>query len=130
MIKTVLFAASVLAFGGAIDANASALYSQAWDASGNLYTSQNDTTPGGFGNFATTYDDFTLTGAGASLNEVDFVGGYFNPAAQGPISAFTLTLYGDNAGIPGGALAAGVFSGTGNETYLGSPGGFPTYSYH
>ncbi len=111
----------------ATSASANTLYSQAWDGVGNLDASQNDTT-GGFGNFATTYDDFTLSQA-ANVNGIEFVGGYFNPPAQSPISAFTLTFYADAGGAPGAAIATGFFSGTAGETSLGSPGGFPMFDY-
>ncbi len=36
------------------------IYCQAWDGTGDLYASQNDNV-NGFGNFATTYDTFTLS---------------------------------------------------------------------
>ena len=122
MFTKALLIGGALAIAGA--ANAGVLYSQSWDQSGNLYGSQNDV--GNFGNFAATYDDFTLSTA-ANLTEVDVVGGFFNPPTAGAISQFTLTLYADNGGVPGSAIASGIFGGTG--TYLGSQGGFPTYSY-
>ncbi len=115
MFKTAIIAAGLVAFAGA--ANAGVLYTQAYDGSANLYASQNDTTSGGFGNFATTYDDFTLSQT-SNLNGVDFVGGYFNPGSPGNITAFTLTFYNDAAGIPGGAIATGVFSGNGAESNI------------
>ena len=102
------------------------VYCQAWDGSGNSYASQNDTN--GSGNFATVYDNFTLTST-YGIQSFHWVGEYFNPADQGPITAWTLTFYTDNGGIPGGAIAAGTFSGTANETYLGNGTGFPTYEY-
>jgi hypothetical protein len=124
MFTTASFIAG-LALAGAAHANV--LYSQPWDGGGNLFASQNDTT-GGNGNFATVFDDFTLSSA-SNLNGFDFTGGYFNPPAQGPITGFTLTFYADAAGAPGAAIASGFFPGTGNETFLNANSGFPTYEY-
>ena len=45
--------------------------------------------------------------------------------SQSPISAFTLTIYSDNSGIPGGAIASGFFSGNASETVITDP----IYSY-
>jgi hypothetical protein len=103
------------------------IYCQPWDGGGNLFASQNDTVSG-FGNFATVYDNFTLK-QGCDIRSFHWVGGYFNPPNQGPITAWTLTFYNDNAGTPGGAIGAGVFGGTANETFLGYAGGFPIYEY-
>jgi hypothetical protein len=95
---------------------------QPWDGSGNVFASQNDNVNGN-GNFATVYQQFTL--GPSPLGEWDvesfhWVGGYFNPATQGPITAWTLTFYNDAAGIPGGAIASGLFTGTGGETCITS----------
>ncbi len=74
-----------------------------------VWASQNDTAPGGLGNFATTYDSFFLPTTD-TITGVTWEGGYFNPAtAQTPIpgniSKFTLTFYNDNAGAPGSIFA-------------------------
>ena len=50
----------------------------------NVYASQNDTT-GGNGNYATTYDNFTL-GTTSNVDEFAWIGGYFNPSAQGAMT--------------------------------------------
>ena len=120
MFKTVMIAAGALAMAGA--ANASVLWSQGYDGSGTLYASQNDTA--NFGNFATVYDDFTLSQT-ANLNQIDVTGGYFNPGPPGNIADFTLTIYADAGGIPGGAIASGVFGP--NETLLS--GNIDTYAF-
>ena len=105
------------------------IYCQAWDGGDNLFASQNDTT-GGNGNFAAVLQHFDLSAQTIDVESFHWVGGYFNPAAQGPITAWTLNLYDDNGGTPGNLLAFGVFPGTGNETFLGfSPSGFPIYQY-
>ena len=92
-----------------------------------LYASQNDV--GGFGNFATSYDNFTL-GATTAINQVQWVGGYFNPQSLGPISQWTVSFYADNSGQPGGLLAAFVIAGNGGETFLQNDVlGDPNYLY-
>src|SRR5271166_5185298 len=70
---------------------------QPWDGGSSLFASQNDTV-NGFGNFATTYQQFTLPKYASdwSLESFHWVGGYFNPAVQAPITAWTLTFYNDN----------------------------------
>ena len=100
---------------------------QAWDGGSNLFGSQNDTVSG-FGNFATTYTQFSFTQTW-DVESFHWVGGYFNPPAQGPITAWTLQFYNDNAGVPGNPIAIGDFPGTGNETFIGDVNGFPIYSY-
>jgi hypothetical protein len=103
---------------------------QPWDGGSNLFSSQNDTVSG-FGNFATSYTQFTLPGGVSdwSLESFHWVGGYFNPAVQGPITAWTLEFYNDNAGIPGNPIAIGSFPGNGGETFIGNVNGFPIYVY-
>jgi hypothetical protein len=101
-------------------AKAGVLFNQASD-SGTSFASQNDTTAGGFGNFATVYQDFTL-GSASSITKVDWTGAYFNPPTQGTITAFTLDFYSDNAGQAGTLLASDVISGTAGETADGSDG--------
>lgn len=113
-----LFAATLLTLAGT--AQAAVLYTQAWDGTGNLYASQNDIS-GGNGNFATSYDDFTITTA-SYLTGFEWVGGYFNGAIS-PISAFTVALYADNGGVPGALFAFGSFGG--NEAVIADP----IYSY-
>lgn len=80
-----------------------------------LYASQNDTA--GLGNFATTYDNFTL-GSATAVNAVEWIGGYFNPQAPGTITAWTLNFYADAANSPGALLASFNFAGNGGETFL------------
>jgi hypothetical protein len=117
----------VLCAFAACVASASAIYSQPWDGGSNLFASQNDTS-GGNGNFATVYDNFTLTGA-TSISEVSWTGGYFNPPSQGTITQWDVSFYADAAGAPGTLLHSYVIAGTGNETSIGSVNGFPIYTY-
>jgi hypothetical protein len=92
-------------------------------------SSQNDTTVGGFGLFAQVYDNFTLGGT-TSLSSVQWVGSYFNPATQGPITAWTLQIYGDSGGQPGTLLYNTNVGGTAGETFIGLDNvGDPTYLY-
>jgi hypothetical protein len=108
---------------------ANQIYCQPWDGGGNLSASQNDTSIGGFGNFATVYDNFTLNQTW-DVESFHWVGGYFNPPAQGPITAWTLTFYNNNPlGGPGNPIATGSFPGNGNETFINNTSGFPTYLY-
>ena len=106
---------------------ADVLYTQPFDQTGNAYSSQNDTT-GGNGNFATMYDNFTL-GTGATINNVQFTGEYFNPPQQGPITGWTIQFYASTGGQPGTSLFSQHINGTGGEAFLGTFGGFPTYTY-
>jgi hypothetical protein len=117
--------AVLLLAGGGLSAGV--LYQQPWDGSGNALSSQNDIS-GGNGNFAAMYDDFTL-GSTNAIDEVLWVGAYFNPPNQGPILQFTLTFWANNAGLPGASLYSDVIVGTGNESFLGNAGGFPSYQY-
>ena len=110
-------------------ASASTLvYAQNPDFNG-AYSSQNDTT-GGNGNFATAYDNFTL-GSTTSISSVEWIGSYFNPPARGNITGWTLNIYSDNAGIPGGLLyTTGDVAGTAGETFLEIDNvGDPAYLY-
>ena len=113
--KSALLASALLA-AGSVPAAASVLYNQPYDGTGNLYASQNDTNVGGYGNFATVYDNFTLGGT-SIINDVAWTGGYFN-GSPAPIAQFTVTFWADNAGQPGGSLASYVIAGNANETLL------------
>jgi len=99
--------------------SAGILYSQPYDGTGGLFASQNDTT-GGNGNFATVYDNFTLSGGG-SINTVNWTGGYFNPGPPGTITAWTVSFYTDNIGQPGSLLYSANAAGNGNETGTSNP---------
>ncbi len=106
------------------------LYSQSFDQTGNANASQNDTSQGGFGNFASTYDNWNINPGGLyKVTEIQFTGGYFNPNQQGNITGWTINVYFDNAGQPGTLQYTDHISGTGNETFLGNYNGFPAYSY-
>ena len=81
---------------------AAVLYSQPTDFN-SADASQNDTSVGGSGNFATTYDNFTL-GSSAQITTVQFVGSYFNPPTQGTITGFTLQIWSNDSGQPGASI--------------------------
>jgi hypothetical protein len=121
-----MFVAALL-FVAAAPGYANQLYSQPFDMTGNAYSSQNDTT-GGNGNFATVYDDFTL-GSSAMINNVQWVGEFFNPVEFGNITAFTVDFYANNGGIPGSLLSTNYIAGDANETDIGNYNGFEAYSY-
>jgi len=101
------------------------IYCQAWDGTGALFASQNDTNAGGFGNFATVYDTFTLSKTW-DVESFHFVGGYFNVSPPPFVTAVTLTLYNDNSGIPGNPIATGFFTSF-NEQILDSSRQIYTY---
>jgi hypothetical protein len=122
-----LLAAAFLTAAGAIPATAGIIYNQPWGGGSTLFASQNDTT-GGLGNFATTYDSFSIAGGG-TINGVGWTGGYFNPPAQGQITAWTLGFWSDASGLPGALLYTQTTSGTGNETFVSNVNGFPIYTY-
>jgi hypothetical protein len=103
------------------------VYAQNPDFAG-LIASQNDTS-GTFGAYATSYDNFTL-GTATAANAVEWIGGYFNPQTAGPITAWTVSFYSDNAGQPGGVLASFAIAGNGGETFLQNDAlGDPNYLY-
>jgi hypothetical protein len=91
------------------------------------YSSQNDI--GGFGNFATVYDNFTL-GSTTSIDAVEWIGSYFNGGFAGNITGFTLTFWGDSGGQPGNAIASYFTPTNAGETFLQNDNvGDPTYLY-
>jgi PEP-CTERM motif len=94
----------------------------------NLYASQNDTS-GTFGMFAQSYDNFSLASA-ATLTEVQWVGGYYNPQSAGPITLWTVSFSADNSGQPGATLYLTTTPGNGSETFLQNDNlGDPVYLY-
>lgn len=103
------------------------VYNQPTDLVGSD-SSQNDTTPAGFGNFATSYDNFTL-GASKTISGVTWAGDYFN-GNPGAITSFTINFYADNMGVPGTLLQSTSIAGSANETALGLDSyGNSAYSY-
>lgn len=119
--------ATIFALVLSAPAFAATLYTQSFDQTGTLNASQNDV--GGLGNFASTYDDFTVSGGNYNINEVQWTGGYFNPNQQGNITGWTINVYFDNGGQPGAQQYSTHISGNGDETFLGDFGGTPSYSY-
>ncbi|HLK58884.1 MAG TPA: hypothetical protein VKU00_20085 [Chthonomonadaceae bacterium] len=108
-------------------ARADILYHQPSNFSGGtVYASQNDS--GGFGNYATVYDDFTLSHSSA-LTDVSWQGGFFNPSTAGTITGFTLTFSADKNGLPGRTLRTEFISGNANQTSVGTEGTVPIYDY-
>ena len=122
VLLAAVFALAASVAGFAQCGLANEIYCQAYDGTGHLFASQNDNV-NGFGNFATAYDDFTLTKTW-DVESFHFVGGYFNGGPPPFVQDFTLTFYNDNAGIPGNPIATGVFTSF-NETLIGGQ----IYSY-
>ncbi len=127
LVAVFALATSVAGFAQLPCGVANQIVCQPWDGGSNLFASQNDTT-GGNGNFATTYTQFSFSHTW-DVESFHWVGGYFNPPSQGPITAWTLTFYNDAAGIPGNPIATGSFPGTGGETFIANVNGFPIYVY-
>lgn len=123
-------AAGVMLLAASVGAPAwsAVIYSQPTDFD-TVYASQTDTSAGGYGNFATAYDNFTL-GTASNIAFVTWVGAYFNPPAQGVITAFTLDFWTDNLGQPGVSLASFNIPGNCGESFeqIDSVGS-PAYSY-
>lgn len=120
----VVFAATFLMMAAV--ASPAQVYFQNPDFNG-AFASQNDTN--GNGNFATVYDNFTL-GSTTSLSSVEWIGSYFNPPVQGPITGWTLQFYADAAGQPGASIYSTHVAGTAGETFLQfDNAGDPTYLY-
>lgn len=107
--------------------SADLLYNQAFNGSSSLYASQNDTNVGGLGNFATTYDNFTLPSL-STVGAVAWTGGYYGGTIA-PIAGFTLQFYSDNAGVPGASISSTYIAGTANEGDIGNFGGYEMYTY-
>lgn len=90
------------------------VYQQAALAGGDQFATQND--PGPNGDFAKVFDNFRLS-AKTRITDVHWVGGYFNPAMQAPITSFLVQIWSD-AGGPGAALLADSQAGVANETLI------------
>lgn len=101
------------------------IYCQPWDGGSTLIASQNDTN--GLGNFATTYDNFTLT-AKSDVESFHWYGGYFN-GTQSAIDSWTLTFYTNNGGIPGSTISSVTEAGNANETLVQTVNGVDIFSY-
>jgi hypothetical protein len=110
--------AAVLLAAASVPVMGSVLYTQATNFA-TPDASQNDTNGGGLGNFATTYDNFTL-GTDSDITSVQWVGSYFNPSTQGTITAFTVAFYSDNSGAPGTLIQSFNVAGSNGEFSLGN----------
>lgn len=127
LLTSLMIVAAAPAIAGSVfNTPSSLLYAQNTNFNG-AFSSQNDTN--GLGNFATVYDNFTLA-TGANIDTVEWVGSYFNPPQQGPITAWTVSFWADNAGQPGGLIQSFNIAGNGSETFLQNDNvGDPTYLY-
>lgn len=131
-ILTSVGALSTLFLGlGTTHLQATVLYSQPTNGFGGYY-SQNDTSGGGAGNYATVYDNFTL-GATATIGSVSWIGSY-NAVSPGTMTGVTISIWADNAGAPDYTnpplYTTGDVAGNQGETFLGTDFfSDPTYSY-
>ncbi len=114
---------------GAARLQAGDLYSQPTNSYGGYY-SQNDTSSGGLGNYATVYDNFTL-GSTATIGSVSWVGSYY--PSSGTMTGVTISIWADNSGAPDitdPPLYSTFVSGNADETFLEDDFfGNPTYTY-
>ncbi|HVP55327.1 MAG TPA: PEP-CTERM sorting domain-containing protein [Candidatus Eisenbacteria bacterium] len=84
------------------------LYMQPPTLDGVFYASQNDV--GGFGNFATVYDNFQIYQMKPYyLDDVEWFGGYWNGSGN-VITGWTISIYADAGLQPGGVLWSQYFS--------------------
>jgi hypothetical protein len=86
------------------------VYMQPPNFNGGLYASQNDTSPGGYGNFAALYDNFTIYSKTTAyrLDDIEWFGGYWNGTGH-VITGWNISIYGDNANAPGSVLWSRYF---------------------
>ena len=104
-----------LALLGISAAAGAQVYVQPYDSSGFALASQNDTSAGGVGNYATVYDNFTLSGD-TTIASLSFTGLYFNPGVVGTTTSFQVQFYDDSAGQPGSSLFSSTVPGNGGES--------------
>jgi hypothetical protein len=107
---------------------AAIIYDQPYDGSNiaDAYASQNDSTIGGFGDFAKAYDDFTLDSATA-IGKVKWYGEFFRGEPT-PISNFLIQFWSDNSG-PNAELFSETILGNADETFVEKIGNFNLYKY-
>jgi hypothetical protein len=134
--KWMIFLSAFIAFCvGSTRVHADTLYSQPTNYFGGFY-SQDDTTTGGLGNFATVYDDFTLSST-ATIGSVSWVGNIDNSVSP---TAFTIDIFANStSSCPGGEpscpntgsmLYSTTISGNAGQTFLKNDFfGDPAYSY-
>jgi len=103
-------------------ASAAVLYTQAATTSA-FFASQYDTNAGSL--FATAYDNFTLASS-ANITSINFTGEYDTDPSPPPfLTGFTLSIYSDSSGQPGGLLYTQAVSSNANETLVTGQ----TYTY-
>ena len=88
------------------------VYNQSWDHGTWAWSSQND--PGGAGDFAKVYDNFTLA-ASTAITGIDWVGAYLSQV-QGTPTGFLLQIWADQAGAPGSLLYSDTISGNAHQS--------------
>lgn len=121
MFRKLVLLASLLVLFATPSWAAPMLFSQPYDGQGSFWASQNDTA--GNGNFASMWDDFMLADT-ATVTEMKWWGGYWNPGKTGNITSWQVTFAANNGGIPGGSLATYTFPGDGNEAVAGGAYGY------
>lgn len=107
----------VLFIGSAVShLEAATLFSQPTNNFGG-YFSQNDTNSGGLGNYATSFDNFTL-GSTATIGALTWFGSYVG--SPGGITGFTISIWADNSGVPNltSLLYSATIAGNAGETFV------------
>jgi len=134
--RTILLLPLVVFWAGVGSPRAqAAIYSQPTNYFGGFY-SENDTGPNANGNYATTYDDFTLTST-AAIGSVSWVGTVLNSVTP---TAFTISIFANSTtSCPGGEatcpntgsqLYSTTVSGSAGQTFLQNDSfNYPAYSY-
>jgi hypothetical protein len=128
-----LSASLFMLLGNSLHANP--LYSQPTNYFGGYY-SEDDSSTAGFGNYVTTFDDFTLSSA-ADISSVSWVGTILNGVTP---TAFTISIWSSTtSSCPGGEpscpnLSAPIYSttvaGNAGQSYLQNDFfNYPAYSY-
>lgn len=124
------FLSLLVAVGNTSVANAidPIIFTQSPDSGLDSLASQNATNPGGGGNFATAYDNFSFNDS-HFVTGVEWQGNYFNGTiADGLVSDFTISIFEDNGGEPADiALFSDFIMGNANETLENA--GTETYNY-
>lgn len=128
MKTTFKMAVIVFLFISTFQIEAAIIYDQPYDGSINAdaYASQNDSTIGGFGDFAKAYDDFTLDSV-TSIVKVKWYGEFFS-GEPAPISNFLIQFWSDKSG-PNAELFSETIVGNAHETLVEKIGNFNLYQY-
>ncbi len=110
--------------------NPTTILTQAFNNTDGAYTSQFDTSGGGFGDYAKTYEDFTFAD-GAIVTDFHWTGGYSTVGSEGLATSWLVEFWDDVGGQPGATpIQSQVFTPVEvNETFIGLIGTKNYYHY-